>query len=511
MTISTTLLFSRAVDLMSKQQSDLASLQEKVATGKELIRPSDSPDLAVNISRIKASIDEMDAYRNSLNAVNDRLTIEESYLEGSKNVLIRLKQLTLQGSNATLTKKDREVVAIEVDELISEMQNLANGTDANGNFLFGGSRVASRPYESDENGVIRYQGDNFRPEIDYSSNRRSSIGRSGLDVFKPVLSGNTTEPAPGIYRVDLGGSVETGDQFTVLIDGQRFSYEVSPGDDQKQIASRLAFQINDAVARGEINELQARVVDGAIDLTALDGVSRSISVDSQNATSGVDDLLVSSSQDEVSQNVRLTLSGTMERGDQLTLRMGLRTFNYDIQGNEGGISPTSPAAVMTSLVDSARSSGVFDGIGDIELDAHNPASLIVSPVAAQLGTVALETHERTNINNQTVKVSLLQEPTPALPERVEFFESLQQVADVLRNGSQDDIQAKLGHLDQMLDIVTLSMADIGAEMRSLDDEIAINEDLKLQLQAALSSSEDIDYAEAITELQAKLMSLEAAQ
>ena len=50
MTISTTLLFSRAVNLMGQQQSDLAALQEKVATGKELVRPSDSPDLAVNIS-----------------------------------------------------------------------------------------------------------------------------------------------------------------------------------------------------------------------------------------------------------------------------------------------------------------------------------------------------------------------------------------------------------------------------------------------------------------------------
>ena len=34
MTISTTLLFSRAVNLMGQQQSDLAALQEKLATGK---------------------------------------------------------------------------------------------------------------------------------------------------------------------------------------------------------------------------------------------------------------------------------------------------------------------------------------------------------------------------------------------------------------------------------------------------------------------------------------------
>jgi hypothetical protein len=125
MTISTTLLFSRAVDLMGQQQSSLAALQEKVATGKELVRPSDSPDLAVNISRIKASIDELDAYKNSLNSVNDRLNIEESYIGSAKDVLIRLKQLTLQGANGTMSSSDRDVIALEVDELISYLVDLA--------------------------------------------------------------------------------------------------------------------------------------------------------------------------------------------------------------------------------------------------------------------------------------------------------------------------------------------------------------------------------------------------
>ena len=106
---------------------------------------------------------------------------------------------------------------------------------------------------------------------------------------------------------------------------------------------------------------------------------------------------------------------------------------------------------------------------------------------------------------------MVQEPRPALPERVEFFESLQEISIALRNGTQDQIQGKLEPLDQMLNIVTMSLADIGAEMNSIEDEISINEDLKLQLQATLSGQEDLDYATAITELQAKMMSLEAAQ
>ena len=98
-----------------------------------------------------------------------------------------------------------------------------------------------------------------------------------------------------------------------------------------------------------------------------------------------------------------------------------------------------------------------------------------------------------------------------MPERVEPFQSLQGSLSLLRNGTQDQIQGKLDHLDQMLDIVTLSLADIGSEMGSIEAEISINEDLKLAAGDTLSSQEDLDFTTAITELQSKLMSLEAAQ
>ena len=511
MTISTTLLFSRAVDLMAKQQSDLASLQEKVATGKELVRASDSPDLAVNISRIKASIDEIDAYRNSLNAVNDRLTIEESYIEGAKDVLIKMKQLTLQGANGNMSGRDREVIALEIDELTAEMKNLANGTDANGNFLFGGSRVASRPYDEDDTGVIRYQGDNFRPNIDYTANRQSPIGRNGLDVFKPVLSGESTPPVPGVYDVTLGGTFEAADAYTVIVDGQSFDYTVRPGDDTDQVLSRLAYQINEANREGSLENLEASVVDGRLQLTALDGVARQISVGSANGDPTTDDLLSSVSRESETGVAVASLSGTMEHGDAIRLTVGSRSITYHISGDEGGLTPTTPAAVMEALKATAESSGLFSESVTLDTDPNNPSQLILNPLRDQIGRVELQSIDRTNINDQSIQVALSQEPTPALPERVEFFEALQNVSVMLRTGTQDEIQGTLDHLDQMLDIVTLSLADIGAEMNSIDGELAVNDDIKLQLEATLAGQEDLDYATAITELQAKMMSLEAAQ
>ena len=511
MTISTALLFDRSVQLMTKQQGDLASIQERVATGKELVRPSDSPELAVNISRIKSTIGQLDAYKNSLNSVNDRLRIEESYLGGAKDVLIKMKQLTLQGSNGTMTGRDREVIALEIDELTSEMKNLANGIDANGNFLFGGSRVATEPYAEDETGIIRYQGDNYRSNIDYTSNRRSSIGRNGLDVFRPVLSGQFLDPIPAIYELTLGGKLEPGDSYSLQIDGQPFFYEIRPGDDVDAILGRLAYSLNEANGLGQIANIEAQVVDGRLQIQAIDGIARTISSDSTNGSTVIDDLEVLAETDSETAITVASLSGTMERGDALSLSIGTRSITYHITGDEGGLSPTTPEAVLFALKEAAESSGLFSQSASFQMTATEPTGLQIRPLRESSGAVSFNAIERTNINDQASSITLVQKPIPALPERIEFFEALQEVSLLLRTGSQDQIQAKLDHLDQMIDITTLSLADIGAEMNSIDNELSVNDDVKLQLEATLAGKEDLDYASAITELQAKMMALEAAQ
>lgn len=511
MTISTSLLFSRAVDLMSKQQTSLAQLQEKVATGKELVRPSDSPDLAVNIARIKATIGEIDAFKNSLNAVNDRLTIEESYLGSAKDVLIQLKQLTLQGANGTMTGRDREVIALEMDELIAEMKNLANGTDANGNFLFAGSRVSTMPYQEDADGIIRYQGDNFRPELDYTAKRRSELGRNGLDVFKPIYTGDSVQPIPAEYQIAMTQNFEVGDVFTVELDGQNFSYEVQPGDSLDLILNRFKYDINESSRIGNISPVVAEISGDDLRVISPDGTKRNLAVSSQNSViESIDDIQIQSSQDANGDYI-LELSGTMQAGDEINVQVGSRTLNYVVTGQEGIGPNASVADVVAAINNRLNDTGLFSASVTVSVDDSNPRSLRLSPVRESIGTVEMTAIERTSINNQSITAALINEPREALPEKMEFFESLQNVASTLRTGTQDEMQATLSHLDQMLDIVTLSLADIGAEMRSIDDEININDSLKLQLESSLSSEEDLDYATAITKMQAQMMSLEAAQ
>ncbi len=127
-------------------------------------------------------------------------------------------------------------------------------------------------------------------------------------------------------------------------------------------------------------------------------------------------------------------------------------------------------------------------------------SIEESSVKLSGGTAGVET-----------EVAPTQTPDPGRPERVEFFEALHTVVDRMRFGTQDEIQNTIAYLDQMIDQSTLALADIGIERGAIEAEVDLNQDLKATLRASLSSEEDLDYATAITELQAKMMALEAAQ
>ena len=401
MTISTSLFFSRGVDLMSKSQTDLAKLQEKVASGKELVRPSDGVDLALNISRLKSSIAKLNSYKDSLNAVNDRLRIEESYMTGTSDVLRQIKTLTIQGANASMSLSDKNVIATQIDELINELVNQANGADVNGNFLFAGTRVATRPYQLDDSGVFRYQGDQVNTSVDFSSTRQTVIGRSGPDVFQSVFTGEMLNVVPGIYDVALTGSVEEGDVFLVSLDGVTYDYTAESGDSAETVLEAIQTEIEAAIAAGTHESITLSVVDDTMTITAEDGYERRIIGTTVNAVDGVE--------------------------------------------------------------------------------------------------------------SQGLTVTETQTPDPGTPEKIEFFQSLQEPTDLLRAGDQQSVQSKLDEVDQMIDQATLGLGDIGVEMSTIDAQIGINEDLKLGLQMALSGKEDLDYAAAITKMQAQMLSLEAAQ
>ena len=54
MKVSTSLFFDRSINQMVNGQSQLAKTQTRLSSGKEVVNPSDAPDKATAIQRLKS-------------------------------------------------------------------------------------------------------------------------------------------------------------------------------------------------------------------------------------------------------------------------------------------------------------------------------------------------------------------------------------------------------------------------------------------------------------------------
>jgi flagellar hook-associated protein 3 FlgL len=216
MKISTHLMFEKATKQMTSSQTNLAKSQAQLAQGKQIINPSDAPDQASTVQRLKSILARQDSYQTALNTVQNRLQGEDSTLSSVSDLLIRAKEIAVQANNDTLSPDNRKALGVELQGLRDQMISLANTRDSSGNFLFAGSKVTKPPFISVAGGSPQYAGDQTRMSVMVGENRTMPINRTGTDAFVPVnrtMPDGTTQGV-GFFNVmdDLIKGVNTSDR-----------------------------------------------------------------------------------------------------------------------------------------------------------------------------------------------------------------------------------------------------------------------------------------------------------
>lgn len=215
MQISTSLLFDRASAQMSAVQNSVAKSQAQISAQKQVINPSDAPDQAAVITRLKSLIGRQDSYSNTLDTVQAHLDQENSTLSSAGDILIRIKELTIQANNATSGNVSKTVIATEMQGLRDQLLSLANTTDTTGNYIFSGSKVHSPAFAADSNGTVQYQGDQTSMSVAVGENRTVGVNRPGTKSFVSVVrtDANGNSSGTGFFQSidDLIAGIKSGD------------------------------------------------------------------------------------------------------------------------------------------------------------------------------------------------------------------------------------------------------------------------------------------------------------
>jgi flagellar hook-associated protein 3 FlgL len=196
MRITTSMVQRHVLSDLNGVSARLRESQMKIASNREISRPSDDP---FNASRAMALRQELDGTRQHQRNAKDALGWQEATEQALAQIgtaLHRARDLVVQGASDAADPVARASIASEIDQLVESIKQNANATYG-GNHLFSGTELATAPYlippyAAAVTNPDAYQGD-----------------EAGLD---PAIPGVVREIGPGVtMTINVVGRELLGD------------------------------------------------------------------------------------------------------------------------------------------------------------------------------------------------------------------------------------------------------------------------------------------------------------
>ncbi len=218
MQISTKLFNDQLVRQFGNLTSDVQSLQERIATGKNILSSSDDPVNAVNLSVAKEQRNLLARFEANGETARRRLDLTDGALNQMTNVLTRITELTTQAASGSYGSADREAIKIEIEELSNVMMEIANTKDSQNQSLFGGYKFKGQPFHKDNSGSVSYTGDRGMHRVQISENMNVA---TSIDGGTSLMRIDTRDGRKSVFDVISGvkNAITNTNKFKSLASG----------------------------------------------------------------------------------------------------------------------------------------------------------------------------------------------------------------------------------------------------------------------------------------------------
>ncbi|MDK9558138.1 flagellar hook-associated protein FlgL [Marinobacter sp. M216] len=231
MRISSQQIFSGGISRLQELNSSLNNTQQQISTGKRVNQPSDDPVAAARILKLDQELSRVETYQRNVNLADNRLNQEESALESSIDIIQRVRELTVQAGNGSLSANDRQSISSELKERLDQLADVANTRDPSGEYIFSGFQGTKQAFVQAADGSWQYQGDEGQRVLEIDDGVTVPISDHGKGIFvtvpKAITGVEAAGNSPGSYisGVELadgdalqnafGGAVPNDIQLTV--------------------------------------------------------------------------------------------------------------------------------------------------------------------------------------------------------------------------------------------------------------------------------------------------------
>ncbi|MCF0187535.1 MAG: hypothetical protein HUJ98_13745, partial [Bacteroidaceae bacterium] len=122
--------------------NSLAKSMERLSSGLKINHASDNPSGIAIASRMQAQIDGLNQANNNSNDGTSVIQTADGALGEVTDMLQRMRELSVQAANGTMSDSDREAIQKEIESLKEEINRISNTTQFNTKNLLDGSMDA---------------------------------------------------------------------------------------------------------------------------------------------------------------------------------------------------------------------------------------------------------------------------------------------------------------------------------------------------------------------------------
>jgi len=138
MQISSKVFTEQQVRQFGKMNENIQELQDRVSSGKNILKASDDPIGAVHLSAAQEQKQILERFEKNVGFAQSRLRLGDQTLNESISILTRIAELTTQAGNGVYDGFSIKAIMTEIAQLKEAVVDLANTRDSQGQSLFFG-------------------------------------------------------------------------------------------------------------------------------------------------------------------------------------------------------------------------------------------------------------------------------------------------------------------------------------------------------------------------------------
>ncbi|MDI3298854.1 MAG: flagellar hook-associated protein FlgL [Bacillota bacterium] len=204
MRVTETLRGSQLLLDLQQAEERLIRSQNQIASGKRVSLPEDDPVAAADGMRFQSQLALDGRVGRTAQSASGWLQATDTALGSISDILLRARELALQGASDSLPAESRQALAKEVEQLRQQLIQVGNSQYA-GRYLFGGVQASGDVAPFDANGTYNGSGTAIKIDITGSGKPDFELSVTGDKLFDT----GTASDVPTVLG-DLEASLNSG-------------------------------------------------------------------------------------------------------------------------------------------------------------------------------------------------------------------------------------------------------------------------------------------------------------